>query len=284
MAEPPPPNSDPREQLEQEKLGAEIAKLRVETKNLRRSRFSYFADWVKIAGGIILGSVGTWTLFFQWQLAEARQKNAELAISVAKLERSEIEKDKDRLTEQKQVLERERDNLFAEGNAIRSDNESFRKQLEEQKKTATNPAQITQIEQAATKRTETLDASLKQISRPRVYVYYANANQSVRYSDDLNVVLSTSGFDLAEASVAARDGRAEDQTYVLYFHTVDEGAAKNLATTLKTRLDVKNGKVLAVPEPSKAPVPTRGRRAGQLEVWLDRAERSPVSGLIKLIH
>jgi hypothetical protein len=278
------------EELANEKLRAEIAKLKVETQNLQKSRFSVFADWTKVIGGVILGSVGTWTFFVQWQIAEAKQKSAETATSLAKLEQAQIKTATESLKEENirvgaetERLRQDREELFAQGNEIKEANVALQRQIEENKKLATSDAaQLKEIAQATTARTASLDATLKEIKRPTVFVYYANSNQSERYKADFVRTLKNNGFAVGSEQIAGKGSRAEETSYVLYFHTADAAAARSLASSLKTQLDVRDCEVRAVPEPAKAPVPTGGRKAGEIEVWLDKSERSPVAGLIRL--
>jgi DNA repair exonuclease SbcCD ATPase subunit len=306
-----PPDSNSTD-LAEEKLKAEIEKLKVETANLHRSRYAVFGDWAKILGGIIVGAAGTFTFAYQWQIADLKNQNAKLEQAQLEKRKQDLETQTDQLGKNKKALEVEsaelegkkkkqmeevvrlnseterlekvRKSLVAEGDKLQQASAAVSKQIEENKTSATTSSQLDEIARAATARTTSIQATVKQIQRPAVFVYYANQNQSERYKADMTFVMKNNGFEVRHEEIAPEEGRPEHTSYVLYFHDTDAAAASSLAGALKTQLDVRDCKVQKVSQSTVPPVPTTGRNAGEIEIWLDRSERSPAAGLIRLLR
>jgi hypothetical protein len=125
-------------------------------------------------------------------------------------------------------------------------------------------------------RTPTVNPSPSPIAKkPRIFVYFANANQVGRMLTDVIRVLPREGFDLVEAKQMAEQRRPK-KTTILYFDRKDKPTAERIKEVLGQRLQVATADVQLYDPNNKSSPPTSGRDPNEFEIWFDWSVRSPM--------
>ncbi|WP_017776875.1 hypothetical protein [Paraburkholderia kururiensis] len=231
-----------------EKIHAETEKIRRELDSeADRAKKSFWIDFAKIVGGVILGAGGLMAAITQFEVGEMRAKVAKTEFDEAAKQKALAVQD---AQEAKQSYAKSQDELkrtVEMRDAVKAEYEDL--QVESKRLRAS----LTQTDVA-------LRAAHPQTGLPRLVYVQFNGALSAAFINDLRDYLIRDSFN-APGAERVRESRA---TLVKYFSPADQAAAKKLAASVEAFTHSK-GCPMTVPV-SLVRLPN-GRTA-PLEVWL----------------
>ncbi len=242
--------------LEQDKLRAEIEKLRAETKGLRRGVFLNPATITSISAAFL----GWYAAVHQTEKSQETQKSLISANAAAE---SFAQKNEILQTRNSAGLRNAETTASAEPTPAR---------------TPIVPASPTPPTRATPNISPTSSGIFHR--NPRVSVCFPNAHQVGRMIQDIYSVFPNAGFDVIEAKQMPEQSRPK-VTEIIYFDDGDLTMAEKLQELVRSGLNVPSS-VIKRSNPRDEDKPGVEAKRGEFEIRFDRSVRSPVKSLINL--
>jgi hypothetical protein len=239
------------EELEREKIRAEIARLRAPPQ--ARRRHGVISKTLLSVIPLLVALVG---LTDKWIEARSNRIRGDTAVQG-------VEKERDKFQEATKTLSAQL--AIAEAKLASSP--------------GSNNVQPLSAEVTSAKAAQIQKAALPASSKPRLYVYFANSNQVGRLNADVYQLFSKD-FEVVEMRQLDVSNRPSI-TEVLFFTETDRSIAAKIQGILIMQFKVGRCEVMRDNDPKAARVPP-GRRPGEFVVWFDRSVGSPAKSLIRL--